>query len=51
METINSLMRSSRVISDAVATGRLSIVGCQHQLEDGRVTPITSVGKVTIEAG
>src|SRR5690606_6798153 len=31
--TINALMRSSRVISDAVADGSLAIVGCQYQLE------------------
>lgn len=46
--TINTLMRSSRVISDAVATGVLGIVGCQYQLEDGHVAPVTSVGPVVI---
>ncbi|MGB3414690.1 MAG: carbonic anhydrase [Microbacteriaceae bacterium] len=47
--TINELMRSSRVISDAVADGRLGIVGCQYQLEKGRVLPITAVGRLNIE--
>lgn len=49
-ETINALMRHSRVISDAVAGGGLSIVGCQYQLEDGQVAPITAVGQVSIHA-
>ena len=47
-ETINALMRQSKVISDAVAAGALGIVGCQYRLADGRVSPITSVGQVTI---
>lgn len=46
-ETIHALMRNSRMISDAVAAGKLSIVGCQYQLAEGRVAPITSVGKVS----
>lgn len=46
--TVNALLRSSRIISDAVADGRLGIVGCQYRLADGRVSPITSVGQVTI---
>lgn len=49
-ETIHALMRSSRVISDAVAAGDLGIVGCQYQLEEGRVLPITAVGQLTIDA-
>lgn len=47
--TINSLMRQSRVISDAVAEGRLGIVGCQYQLEHGNVVPITAVGRIDID--
>ncbi|GAA4519741.1 carbonic anhydrase [Brachybacterium paraconglomeratum] len=45
-ETINALMRQSKVISDAVAAGELGIVGCQYQLEEGRVSPISWVGRV-----
>lgn len=48
-ETINALMRQSRVISDAVASGELGIVGCQYRLADGRVSPVTSVGRVVVE--
>lgn len=47
--TINELMRNSRVISDAVANGDLAIVGCQYELEEGRVVPIAAVGKVEID--
>ncbi|MFC0674743.1 carbonic anhydrase [Brachybacterium hainanense] len=46
--TIRELTRTSRVISDAVASGRLGIVGCQYQLEDGRVMPVAAVGRVDI---
>lgn len=48
--TINSLMRSSRVISDAVAEQRLGIIGCQYKLIDGRVEPIVAVGKLNAHA-
>ena len=47
-ETVNALMRQSTVISDAVAEGRLGIVGCQYQLEEGRVSPISWVGQLDI---
>ena len=47
--TINDLMRNSPIISDAVAAGELGIVGCQYQLEEGRVAPITAVGKLDIK--
>ncbi|MBS3179821.1 MULTISPECIES: carbonic anhydrase [unclassified Pseudoclavibacter] len=46
--TINALVRSSRVLSDAVASGALSIVGCQYKLADGRVTPVTALGHLAI---
>ena len=47
--TINLLMRTSRVISDAVAQGTLAVVGCQYRLEEGHVAPIAAVGKLHIE--
>ena len=47
-ETVNALMRQSTVISDAVAAGELGIVGCQYQLEEGRVSPISWVGQLEI---
>lgn len=46
--TINALMRKSTVISDAVAKGELGIVGCQYQLDEGRVSPISAVGRVEV---
>lgn len=47
-QTISALVRQSRVISDAVAAGKLAIVGCQYQLEEGRVSPISWVGDIQI---
>lgn len=47
--TINVLMRNSRVISDAVARGTLAIIGCQYQLEEGRVAPVVAVGKIDVD--
>lgn len=46
--TIGALMRSSRVLSDAVADGKLGIVGCYYRLEDGQVAPIASVGNLSV---
>lgn len=46
--TVNELLRSSRIISDAVAAGRLGIVGCQYRLAEGRVVPVSAVGALDI---
>jgi len=46
--TVNELLRSSRIISDAVAAGRLGIVGCQYRLAEGRAVPISAVGPLDI---
>ncbi|NLB48081.1 MAG: carbonic anhydrase [Microbacteriaceae bacterium] len=46
--TVNDLLRSSRIISDAVAAGRLGIVGCQYRLAEGRVAPVSAVGPLGI---
>lgn len=46
--TVNSLLRSSRIISDAVAAGKLGIVGCQYRLAEGRVEPVSAVGPLDI---
>jgi len=46
--TVNALMRHSKIISDAVAAGKLSIVGCQYRLEEGHVEPIAAVGRLKI---
>lgn len=47
--TVNQLLRSSKLISDAVAEGRLGVVGCQYSLVEGRAIPITAVGPLEIE--
>lgn len=46
--TVNALLRSSRIMSDAVAAGRLGIVGCQYRLAEGRVVPVSAVGPLDI---
>jgi len=47
--TVNELLRSSRIISDAVAEGRLGVVGCQYRLTEGRAVPVSAVGALDIE--
>lgn len=42
--SVNSLLRASRLISNAVAQGKLGIVGCQYSLAEGRAIPITAIG-------
>jgi carbonic anhydrase len=46
--TVNSLLRDSRILSDAVASGRLGIVGCQYRLAEGRAVPVTAIGPLDI---
>lgn len=46
--TLNLLLRSSRIISDAVAEGRLAVVGCQYRLAEGYVLPISAVGPLDL---
>lgn len=46
--TVNDLLRNSRVISDAVDSGRLGVVGCQYRLTEGRAVPISAVGPLNI---
>ena len=46
--TVNQLLRSSRIISDAVATGKLGIVGCQYRLAEGRAVAVSAVGHLDI---
>lgn len=46
--SVNSLLRASRLISDAVAQGKLGIVGCQYSLAEGRAIPITAVGMLEV---
>lgn len=47
--SVNELLRSSKLISDAVAAGKLGVVGCQYSLIEGRAIPITAVGPLKIQ--
>lgn len=42
--TVDELMASSRLISDAVAEGRLAIVGANYRLGEGTAVPQVTVG-------
>jgi carbonic anhydrase len=46
--TVNALLRSSRIISDAVAAGQLGVVGCQYRLAEGRAVAVSAVGPLDI---
>lgn len=46
--TVGELLRASQILRDAVAEKKLGIVGCQYQLADGEIVPITAVGPVEI---
>ncbi|WP_394280025.1 carbonic anhydrase [Microbacterium sp.] len=43
-DTVGSLLQSSELISDAVAEGRLAIVGANYRLADGTAIPDLIVG-------
>lgn len=45
-DTIADLLRSSELISEAVADGRLAVVGANYRLLEGRVVPDAVVGTV-----
>jgi len=45
-DTIHELIESSTVMSDAVAEGRLAIVGANYRLAAGRVEPDAVVGQI-----
>ncbi|MFE6734379.1 carbonic anhydrase [Microbacterium sp. NPDC057650] len=42
--TVANLLRSSELISEAVAEGRLGIVGANYRLAEGTAVPVVSVG-------
>lgn len=48
--TVADLLQSSELISEAVADGRLGIVGANYRLNEGTAVPIVSVG-LAIDAG
>ena len=42
--TVANLLQSSELISDAVAEGRLGIVGANYRLAEGTAVPVITVG-------
>ncbi len=49
-DTVSELIRSSELISDAIATGRLAIVGANYRLGEGTASPAIIVGSVEDDA-
>ncbi|MEY2899843.1 MAG: hypothetical protein RL247_9 [Actinomycetota bacterium] len=45
-DTVAELLASSELISDAVAAGKLAIVGANYTLTEGRVSPTVVIGAV-----
>ncbi|MGB4135927.1 MAG: carbonic anhydrase [Microbacterium sp.] len=45
---LHELSQRSEAIAEAVAAGRLSLVGCQYDLETGRAVPVTAIGRIQI---
>ena len=44
--TVADLLRASELISEAVADGRVAVVGANYRLNDGEAVPVVSVGDV-----
>lgn len=42
--TVSQLLYSSEVLSDAVASGKLGIIGAHYQLSEGRAEPVIAIG-------
>ena len=47
-DTVAELVHSSEVISQAIAEGRLAIVGANYRLAEGRAVPDVAIGTVTL---
>ena len=48
-DTVSELLASSELISDAVALGKLAVVGANYTLTEGRVSPSVVIGTVDEE--
>ena len=48
-DTVSELLASSELISDAVALGKLAVVGANYTLAEGRVSPSVVIGTVDEE--
>lgn len=44
--TVTDLLRASELISEAVADGRVAVVGANYRLDDGEAVPVVTVGDV-----
>ena len=44
--TVGELLRASELISEAVADGRLAVVGANYRLDEGEAVPVVTVGDV-----
>jgi carbonic anhydrase len=49
-DTVGELLHSSELISDAIAEGRLAIVGANYRLAEGAAVPDVIVGAATDDA-
>jgi len=45
-DTVSGLLSSSELISDAIAEGKLAVIGANYRLAEGRVTPDVIIGAV-----
>lgn len=44
--TVGELLRASELISEAVADGRVAVVGANYRLDEGAAVPVVTVGDV-----
>jgi len=44
--TVGELLRASELISEAVAAGRVAVVGANYRLDEGEAVPIVAIGDV-----
>jgi carbonic anhydrase len=44
--TVRGLVEASELISDAIAEGRLAVVGANYRLSEGRAAPDVVIGSV-----
>ncbi|MFF8185847.1 carbonic anhydrase [Microbacterium sp. NPDC016588] len=44
--TVADLLRASELLAEAVAEGRVAVVGANYRLDDGEAVPVVSVGDV-----
>lgn len=45
-DTVDDMLRDSRVVAEAVKAGKLGVVGANYSLEDGKIEPLFLYGQV-----